>query len=458
MPGHFLPPLIRKPQKRVLLRLRSLSLVGLLLLLAGLGAWAGRTWVFHADWTYTQANSLSRASRQVLAKLTRAVTITAFVRPDTPLAAAERILLARYHRADPRIRIRYLNPDTALGKMRTLGITAVGTLYLQYGKRNLTLTQVSETGITNALLRLVRTRHALIVFTSGHGEVGPDKSGNSGYGRFAATLEQQGFRIKTHNLSHDVRLPPKTDLVVIAGPRTRFLPTEVKALERWIGQGGNLLWLRNPGPAHGLEPIAQQLGLGLFDGTILDATSSRFGVNNALALVITQYGTSPITRNFNFNTLFPDTTGFRVHKTPGWHHQVLIRSRGLPVSWLVKGPLHSGVVLYRPESDIAGPLPIAIAFNRKTTRGTQRIVVIGNVGFLANSFLNYGGNLNLGLNLFNWLVNARHFMNISPPASPDRTLSLSVPEQAGIGLGFLVGLPLAFLFAAFIVWLQRRRG
>ncbi len=448
----------RNRRTRALLRLRNLSLLGLMLLFAGLGAWTSQTWVLHADWTYTRANSLRRASLQVLAKLTRMVTITAFVRPGTPLANAERILLSRYHRADPRIRIRYLGPDTALGKMRALGITAVGTLYLQYGKRGLKLTRVSETGITNALLRLVRTRHALIVFTTGHGEANPGQPGDHSYGRFAATLEQQGFRIKTLNLARDSRLPPKTALVVIAGPRTRFLPAEVKALERWIGHGGNLLWLRNPGPGHGLGPIAQRLGLGLLDGTILDATSSRFGINNALALVITKYESSPITRNFNFNTLFPDTTGFRVRPTTGWHHQVLIRSRGLPVSWLVRGPLRTGVVQYRPESDIAGPLPIAVAFNRATARGMQRIVVIGNAGFLANGFLNYGGNLSLGLNLFNWLVNARHFMNISPPASPDRTLALSVPEQAGIGLGFLAGLPLAFLLAALVVWLRRRRG
>ncbi|MGH8426926.1 MAG: GldG family protein [Gammaproteobacteria bacterium] len=443
-----------------MLRTQTLGLAVLLLALAGFAAWATSTRIFTADFSYGHANSLTATSRKVLASLSEPTTITAFVQPESVLEAAERRLLERYTRADPRIRLRFVNPDTALPELRKLGITTSGELYVQYGKRGEKLDDVSETGITNALLRLSRGANERVVFVTGHGEASPEGDRNYDLGHFGAALQRQGFKIRTQNLADDPRIDAHTALVVIAGPQQPFLPGEIQTLERWVNCGGNLLWLSNPGPLNGLGPIAHILGVKPLAGTIVDATSSSFGIKDPTWLVITEYGASPVTRDFALNTLFPDATGFEVTAGSGWHSDIFIQSRRLPASWLITGELEAGHVLYRPGIDVPGPVPIAIALSR-TTPGSakpQRAAVVGDVNFLADSFLGNGGNLNLGLNLVNWLSDQDRYLNIAAPQAPDRVLILSKAEQGGIGIGYLIVLPLLFLIVALFVWLRRRRS
>ncbi|MGH8162227.1 MAG: DUF7088 domain-containing protein, partial [Gammaproteobacteria bacterium] len=187
--------------RRLGLRAQSIALVAALLALAGLVAWVSLTWQTQADWTYGQRNSLTATSRKLLATLDKPVTITAFARPGTRIADIEQRLLERYHRADPRIHTRIVNPDTAVAEMRKLGITTVGELYVAYGGHGEKLDTVSESGITNALLRLARGSGKRIVFVTGHGEASPTGKRNYDLGQFGAALQRQGFKVITRNLA-----------------------------------------------------------------------------------------------------------------------------------------------------------------------------------------------------------------------------------------------------------------
>ncbi|HEX5313715.1 MAG TPA: GldG family protein [Gammaproteobacteria bacterium] len=444
---------------RWLLRAQSLAFVVLLLVLAGLAAWISNTWTFGVDLSYGRRNSLSTSSRALLAKLDQPVTITAFVRPGSQLAGLEHQLLARYRRADPQVRLRFVNPDTALAELRLLDITTVGELYVEYGGRGEKLDDVSEAGVTNALLRLARGGAERIVFVSGHGEADPQGDRNDDLGRFGAALERQGFRVSTQNLAQNPRIAPGTALVVVAGPASAFLPAEVQSLERWIARGGSFLWLSNPGPLYGLAAISRILGVKPLAGTIVDTNATAAGAPDPTALVISAYGNSAITRDFSLNTLLPDATGFEPTGRGGWHADIFIASPRLPASWLDRGDESDGEYLYHPGKDVPGPVPIAIALSRPAAAGTgsQRAAVIGDVDFLANSFLGNGGNLNLGLRLFNWLSGEDRYLDVVSLPAPDRRLRLSTVEKGGISLGYLVALPLAFLCLALLVWLRRRR-
>ena len=54
--------------------------------------------------------------------------------------------------------------------------------------------------------------------------------------------------------------------------------------------------------------------------------------------------------------------------------------------------------------DKAGPINIAVALKRKFGEKGQRVIVVGNAAFLSNLFIVSGGNLDLGINMVNWLV------------------------------------------------------
>jgi len=444
-----------KLDRRLVLRAQSVALIIALLAVAALFAWASITWQTNADWTYAHRASLGTQSLRVLATLEKPATITAFARRDSHIGQVEARLLERYQRVSPDIRVRFVNPDTALAQVRKLGITTTGELYVSYGGHGMKLDDISESGVTNALLKLSRGTGKRIVFITGHGEANPQGKRNFDFGKFGGALERQGFKVSRLNLA-ERPLDAAIALVVIAGPQLDFTATEAGKLTHWLDRGGNLLWLKNPGPVHGLEPLAHALGVKALNGTIASTASRGFGVDDPTALIISRYGKSPVTRGLNANTLFPGTTGFEIKKGTDWTSRVFIRSRKFPTSWLMHGGLQNGQILYRPAVDKPGPVPVAISLTRHGDE--QRAAVIGNASFLSNSFLGNGGNLQLGVKLVNWLAGEDRFLDITPPHAPDQSLALSLPEQGGIAFGFLALLPGIFLLIALtLVWLRRHR-
>ena len=93
--------------------------------------------------------------------------------------------------------------------------------------------------------------------------------------------------------------------------------------------------------------------------------------------------------------------------------------------------------------DRRGPFSLATAFTRKHGEREQRVVVVGDGDFLSNSYVGNGGNLNLGLNLVNWLAADEGLVNIPPRTAPDTELKLSRDDSLLIGFGFLFVLPAA---------------
>ena len=66
------------PQSRLRLRLASSGFVVLLAAIVGLLLWLSRDYHMQFDWTYGSRNTLSEASRSLLAQLDKPVTLTAF--------------------------------------------------------------------------------------------------------------------------------------------------------------------------------------------------------------------------------------------------------------------------------------------------------------------------------------------------------------------------------------------
>jgi len=447
------------PTRRFWLRLQSAALVLVLCAVAGLLAWASTVWHDSADWTWSQGNSLTAASRKALGRFDQPITLTAFVQDSGRLSSFEHHLLGRYKRAFPRIHTRFVNPDTALAEIRKLAITVPGEIRVTYGNRATNLKTISESGITNALLRLARGKATPVVFTTGHGEANPGGKRNYDLGHFGKVLAQQGFDVRTQDLATHPRLAPDTAFVVIAGAQGNFLPREANVLENWVRKGGNLLWLHDPGGLNGLAGLAQALGVKPLNGIVVDTNASRFGLDNATWVVLSRYGQSPVTQHFRQNTLFPDATGFNLMPGSRWRAHSFLQTPRLPKSWLMTGTTSPQTITYRPGTDTPGPITLGftLARVRPDGHGQQRIAVVGDSGFLSNQFLGNGGNLSLGLNLFNWLGGEDRYLDITPPQAPDRTLALSGFDQGLIGIGFLFVLPIFLLLVAVVIWWRRRR-
>jgi len=317
---------------------------------------------------------------------------------------------------------------------------------------------------------VARAGERRVVFLTGHGERAPLGQANHDLGDFSRQLEQRGFTVGQVNLAERGSLPEETTVLVIAGPQVNLLPGEVKILEAYVEQGGNLLWLADPGSLRGLGPVAERLSLEIQPGVVVDPTTRLFGVENAAVTIITAYPSHPATQDFNLLTLFPRAVAVEADPPAPWEGKAILTTSGH--AWSETGEIASEVV-FEEATDIRGPLDIGIALTRPLSgevdeaaghldpngpeRLTQRVVVIGDGDFLSNNYLGNIGNLDLGLNLINWLASDDALIAIPARIAPDRNLTLSKAQAAVIGLGFLLGMPLLLLGSGLVIWLRRRK-
>jgi ABC-type uncharacterized transport system involved in gliding motility auxiliary subunit len=235
-----------------------------------------------------------------------------------------------------------------------------------------------------------------------------------------------------------------------------LLKGEVDKIKRFLERGGNLLWLIEQEPLHGLQPLAEYLHLQLTQGVVVDPAAARLGIEATIALSAS-YGFHPITENFSaYNTAFPFVRRIAVDpEVKGWQATTLVEVAAN--GWVETGVLTKDV-RFDQGRDVRGPVPIAVALERSQGGRTQRVVAIGGSSFLSNSFVGLLSNRDLGTNMLNWLAEDENLITIQPRARVDSELSLTQTSLAVIAIGFLVVLPAAFLFAGGMIWWRRRRG
>ena len=113
--------------------------------------------------------------------------------------------------------------------------------------------------------------------------------------------------------------------------------------------------------------------------------------------------------------------------------------------------------------DKAGPINIGIALKRKYGEKGQRVVVVGNASFLSNTFITSGGNLDLGINIINWLAGDDQLITIQP--MPLKDINVSIPNDSKsvfiawtIFHAFQYFIPIGLFVLGFVVWFKRRKA
>lgn len=470
----------REQRDRLLLSVQNWIYVALLLAVAGLVAWLSTRYVYEADWTANNRNSLTGPSVELLERMDGPVAITAWAREDQALRASIREFVARYRRVKPDVSLQFRNPDTSPQEVRDLGITTDGTLVIEYRGRTEQVAQPAEQPVTNALSRLAREGERTVVFLTGHGERSPEGQANFDLGSFGRELKNKGIELRTLNLAKDPAIPDGTQLLVIAGPKVSYLPGEVRIVRDWVAQGGNLLWLGEPGDPGGLGALADALGVSFLPGTVVDPTTQLFGIQDPAYALVVDYPDHALTNGLEAVTLYPQAAAIVDGATGDWRTTPLLTT--VQRSWTETGGLTGELVFDEDTQERPGPLTIGLAMSRETKDGkretgdgqasaevagrpgddagtrTQRVVVTGDGDFLSNSYLGNGANLDLGVRMINWLVGDDRFIEIRPKAAPDTGLQLGRFESAFIALGSMIVLPLLLVVIGGVIWWRRRRA
>jgi ABC-type uncharacterized transport system involved in gliding motility auxiliary subunit len=452
-----------KLNSRVRLQIRVQSGIFLLLFIALLAllAWLSQRYPVTIDMSTNQRNSLSQETVRLLKQVDTPIDLTLFISPVNERKPTLKKLFDRYQQLQPNIRVQSLNPDLHPDLLRAHDIRYDGEVLLQYGGRNEKVSQINEANVSNAIQRLLRQGERWLVFLQGHGERNPYGESNHDYSLFATQLAGKGYTIEDLTLSQIGSIPDNTDVLVLASPRVALLPGEIRLLQEYIDGGGNFLWLADPEQAlEGLEMLGENLATGFVPGIIADPNSQLMGLDRIDFTLISEYPRHPITSNLNSLSLFPKAQAIEFYGDENWQRQNFLQSDVR--SWNETGDMQGEVYKGDNDDEISGPLTIgmSLARNEHDSDGQvfeQRVVIVGDADFLANSYLGNGSNLEIGINLVNWLSHDDRLISISPRPAPDTRLELSPPEQLAIAIFFLLALPLGLLFSGLRIWLKRRK-
>jgi ABC-type uncharacterized transport system involved in gliding motility auxiliary subunit len=426
-----------------------------LLVLIGAGAMGFLTsrHAIISDWTYRSRASVPPETRAILAKLDGPVDIVSYASPQGDLRESIAAVLKRYQQVKPDLHLSFVDPQQDPAAMRNLGITVDGEMILHYRDREQRLDTLTELTLTDAFERLVRGSDRIVAFVTGDGERRADGSANADLGTFMTQLEHGGMRAVPLNFSQVTAVPDHTDLVVLASPQAALSGGASKALTDYVANGGNMLWLADPGNQDpSLQPLADALGVGVLPGVVVDASSAALGLKDPRVIALGDYPPSAVTRGFTLTTLFPEVAPLAQTRKGEWQIDPILRTGAQAATQSLDTT---------PSTPLKGPLDFGFALSRLSpspSKSEQRIVVIGNGDFLSNSFLGNGGNRALGERIFDWLLGDDKLINLPPRGAPDRALNVSQVELDVLSIGFIVVLPLLLLIIGGVIAWRRRRA
>ncbi|OGA26117.1 MAG: ABC transporter [Betaproteobacteria bacterium RIFCSPLOWO2_02_FULL_67_26] len=429
--------------------------VVLLVAAAALLAYLSREYRVEHDLTRSHRNTLSAATLDVLKQMDGPLTVTAYAmaRDARGEHTHRRIeeFIAPYQRAKPDLTLSLVDPREQPKAAAQAGVRAPLELVVEFKRRSEHLTEFNEKAFANVLMRLARGTERLVLWLDGHGERKLNGTANHDLGEFGRLLESKGFRLSGLNLAIAQDVPGNAAMLVIANPQVDLLPAEVEKIRRHVAGGGNLLWLIDPEPLRGLAPVAEMFGLVLTPGVVVDPNAARLNASPTLA-VAAAYGRHAITDGFSLVTVFPQARQIGTIESDVWRSRTLVEAapRGCVKTGKPEGGCDRG-------RDTPGPVAIAMAFERAAGDKQQRVVVVGNGGFLSNTFLGNGGNRDLGVNIVNWLATDDKLIALQPRTSADSNIDIDQVSLYLIAFLFLFVVPLAFVITGAVIWWRRRR-
>ena len=454
------------------------------------------------DWTAGHVYTLSDRAREVLGDLPAVIDVGVIVpatigggRPN-PLLAELREVLARMGAAAPNLRIRFIDPDRdhALAQAQIAEFAlggrelADGVVLLRAGqggslrKAHLlpgelvtfaTGPDVQQSGprvrefrgeeaLLAKFLAVSDPRRSVVCATQGHGEPALDSlEPYSGLAHLRDLLRDAGLEVRVADLDTPEGLRG-CDVLLVAGPQGPLPAGRVQAIDRFAGDGGDLLLLtgavilrgRSQLAPHGLEGLSARYGIGFGERVVVDPHPMA-GATPFLAFTLREgWGDHPATTSLvgqpisllqvrELALTAPATPLISTSEQGFAEAEVAGFGRGeLPV--LDEGP------------DAAGPLPVAAAGER----GGSRLIVIASSDFALNAMLRedvaYDRGRDLILNALGWLTQREALLGLRPRPREHVKLVLQDDQLARMTMMCVVGLPAFAVLLGFVVLWRRR--
>lgn len=444
------------------------------------------------DWTSSRLYTLSEKSENVVRDLKKDVDFIVFLQPGDELYEPVRELLSQYDAASQRVRVRYVDPQrdrleaerliqqyqisgygvvVASGKDKRVipsnDLAELDFSGMEMGQAPTLSGFKGEQLFTGAILQLGEGRKPKLVFTTGHGERSLDDQGPEGLAGIQQLLGQDNFDVEEWSALGKTAVPPGTDLVVVAGPRSPFLQPELSALAAYLNGGGRVLALVEPTLGQkegtgltptGFESWLGQFGVKLGNDIVIDPPNTIPGFT-AATLFANEYGDHPVTNALSQSklpVLFSVARSVGRNETAGFTITELARTSG--EGW-GETDLSALSEVERGDADVAGPVPMGVAVEAEKGQGRKmRLVVFGDSDFATNQLIQANSpNQILLSNALNWLVAREALLAIPPRKTEQVRLNLTSEQDWTVRAITFLLLPVLAALAGIVVWSRRRR-
>jgi gliding motility-associatede transport system auxiliary component len=432
-------------------------------------------------WDLTAAHqfSLSDQTKKVLQDLKEPVRIRVFARSDEFQRFRDR--LDQYTYQSKQVSTEYIDPEKRPGLAQQLGVTALGTVVIEYKGRNEKVNSEGEQELTNALIKVIQGRQPKVYFTQGHGEKDTVSAERGGYNAIVAGLTSGNFIVDKVVLAQQGAVPDDADVLIIAGPKTDFLGPELDAVRAYLAKGGKVLLLLDPvlkadqpQPA-GLQTLLKDWGIEAGNDVVLDVSGmGRLIGTDESVPVAAIYPAHPITQNFNLLTAYPLARSMSPVEggVNGHTAQKIVETS--KSSWAETNlkSLTGGQPAKLDEGDKPGPVALASAVSAPATvtpapknpakdgdtpkPAETRLVAFGDSDFASNGALGVSGNRDLFLNTVNWLAQQENLISIRPRDPEDRRITLTADQERRIFFLTVLIVPGLILLAGVQTWWRRR--
>ena len=492
------PPTLR--HRRLVIGANVLVQIVALLAVVVMVNWLASRHYVRFDWTKAGYYQLAGKTKQVLMSLKNPVELIVFLPPNDHRDYVEKILddvrnlLKEFQfYGKEKLHVEYVDPQRDLARAQQLVkqytldspdvIIFASRGHHKYVRLDEMVdldTQSQEMGesrvkafkgeglFLSAIQTVTEEESPKVYFLTGHGERDPeDVDQREGYSELARYIKRDNILVQKWNLLENQALPTDASAIVIAGPHQAFAPTELNALEQYLKGNGRLLILLDPHTQTGLEAFLKRWGVQVDDDLAMRQAGVLLGTQmldvNAVAA---DYAAHPITAKLaDTNTEFPYARSVRRSpQTEGGtpdQPRVTELAKAAPAYWGETDP-DTEHATFDPATDIAGPLPLAVAVETSKPHGVDvdigvtRLVVIGTSRFVDNSSLG-GGNLDFFMNSVNWLLQREQLMAVSPKVPDEFRLDMSPSQQHAVYMLVIGGLPLLVAILGSVVWLSRRK-
>jgi ABC-type uncharacterized transport system involved in gliding motility auxiliary subunit len=450
------------------------ALLGILIL--GFLGFLSTRYSHRFDVSEAGVHTMAPQTTELIESLEENVSITAFFTESE--APPIRDILDRYAYASERIDLRFIDPNAAPGLVDELGLTTedlargIVRLSLESGDA-ISLSEFSESDVTNALRRLAKNTGKKVYFLEGHNEreikPPPDgeetfAAGPDTFGRAADALRNETYLVESLLLAREADVPADASALIIAGPTRPLMPAELEAVRRYVEGGGALFVAIDPRSQTNLSELLLDWGVVLGDDVIVDHALAVYG--QATTPIAGEYdGRHPITAPLREPTLFPVARSVEFDVEAGWDYSTLVKTGN--DSWAERDLdawRDSGRAEYDSD-DLDGPVPVAIAgvpriesAEGEPAATAGRIVVFGDSDFATNEFFDALRNRDLFINSVNWLAGDIEQITLRPNISRASSFQMSQDQFRRIQYLSLFVLPEAIAIFGVVVWWFRRKA